>query len=60
MFIWFAVLGVALLLLTDASSWSGSVLRVGVALAVGCGAYFAAAVVLRQHELRWLLARSAR
>lgn len=40
-------------------AWSGSLLRVTVALAVGCGSYFVAAVVLRQHELRWLTARGS-
>ncbi|MCC7389912.1 MAG: murein biosynthesis integral membrane protein MurJ [Phycisphaerales bacterium] len=53
-----AAVGLALALTEGQRDWSGSVLRVGVALTVGCGAYFAAAVVLRQHELRWLLARS--
>jgi putative peptidoglycan lipid II flippase len=55
-----ASVGLALALTEGEHDWSGSVLRVGLALAVGCGSYFAAAVVLRQHELRWLLARTAK
>ena len=38
-------------------TWAGSVGRLGIAVAAGCGAYFAAAVVSGQRELRWLLGR---
>ena len=44
-------------LLTFPATWSGSLARLGLAVAVGCGCFFVCARLLHQHELRWLTAR---
>ena len=43
-------------LLVLPKTWLGSLERLGLAVVVGCGSYLLLARLLRQHELRWLLA----
>lgn len=44
-------------LVTLPRTWSGSLGRLGVGVAVGGAAFLASALAMRQHELRWLLHR---
>ena len=53
-----AVLG-ARLIVGDTTTWSGSVLALGVETIVGAAVYLAGAAATRAPELRWLLARRA-
>ncbi len=53
-----AAVVVALSVVPFPKTWLGSLERLGIAVAVGCGSFFLLATLLRQHELRWLLSRS--
>jgi putative peptidoglycan lipid II flippase len=48
----------ALRVAASAESWSGSLVRLAVAVPIGGAAYAAGAAALRQQEFRWLVARS--
>jgi hypothetical protein len=41
-------------------SWAGALTRLGIAVIIGGCGYVIIAAALRQHELRWLLARAQR
>ena len=47
-------------LVTLPRTWLGSVVRLAVAVGVGGGVYAVAAMISRQHELRWLASRKTR
>jgi putative peptidoglycan lipid II flippase len=49
-----AAVVVARELFTFSASWTGSLLRLALAVGAGCGSFFLVARLLGQHEFRWL------